>query len=60
MVSGSTGQPNIMRVLLRAGAFLDGKDKKGNGFLDGHATKSRDMTMTSCSPSTDAGIARAS
>ena len=34
MVSGSTGQPNIMRVLLRAGAFLDGKDKKGNGFLD--------------------------
>lgn len=33
MVSGSTGQPDIMRLLLREGAYLDRCDKKGNSCL---------------------------
>ena len=34
MVSGSTGQPNIMRLLLRLGANIDAVDVEGNGALD--------------------------
>ena len=34
MVSGSTGQPNLMRLLLRWGADIGAKDRRGNGVLD--------------------------
>ena len=34
MVSGSTGQPNIMRILLRHGADIDERDSQGNSALD--------------------------
>lgn len=33
MVSGSTGQPTMMRLLLRWGAKLEAKDRQGNGVL---------------------------
>ena len=41
MASGSTGQPNIMRLLLRHGASLDSRDCKNNSVLDWTLHRSR-------------------